>query len=738
MLIGGIALGLVLGLLLGGRLENLANIRLRFLPLLFVAVIVRFGTEAALGFGVPIAETLRIPLLGLAYGLLLFALWRNRFYPGLALAFIGIASNGLVIMVNGGYMPVWMPAFYASGLEGPLDSVLHVELTADIGPGFLLQLGPLADIIPIPFPPVQNVASIGDLFLTAGLGFFLFATLLRTPEETERAVDDARTGHYEGFAGTLRLPGSGAAVDEDGIAIRPGTGLTPALDDTIALERPLMMGAGGMGLSSPALAPLPPEEIESRARIAAARGLHAAAAYRDRLAGTDTGDLVVVRERPSLLARVRAHPYVRLALNPSFSALWVGQVISLFGDRVNQIALAAFVYEVTDSPLAVALTFFAGMVPNLVLSPIAGAYVDRWDHKQVLVVSDILRAAAVLLVPVAVLFNVWLAYPVVFLITTISIFFRPARQAILPRIVPEEDLLPANSAMWVGETLADVINYPIAGVFVVFLKSSLALAFWFDAVTYLASAALLATIVVPPLAKRARSNAAAAADGVDGTIDGADATDGATDDGEPADTSVLADLKAGWAFLRQETVLLANTLQGTAGQFSLGVITVGSLILAKEITPGAGEAYRGTYAFMETAMGLGGLVGGFALGAVAGRAPKGKMIIAAYTIFGLLTVAFGLAGSIPLVLGLAFGLGVTNMAFVIPSQTLFQERTPPELMGRVVSFRFALVFGGMSLAMALGGVAINFLGPAIVIAAAGLISVAAGVSGLFVRAVRDA
>ena len=725
MLIGGIALGLLLGLLLGGRLENLASIRLRLLPLLFLAVIVRLGTELALTLGVPMAETLRMPLLALSYGLLLFTLWRNRFYPGFALAFVGIASNALVIMVNGGRMPVWMPAFDASGLQGPLDSVLHIPLAADLGPDFLRSLGPLSDIIPIPFPPVQNVASIGDLFLTAGLGFFLFATLLRTPEQSQHAVEEAISGHFQGFVGTLRLPEAGTAVDQDGIAIRPGTGLTPALDDAFALERPLMMGAGGMGLASPALAPLPPEEIESRARVAAARGMHAAATYRERLRAVDAGELAYPAQRPSPLTRLRAHPYVRLALNPSFSALWVGQLISLFGDRVNQIALAAFVYEATDSPLAVALTFFAAMVPNLILSPIAGAYVDRWDQKQVLVVSDILRAAAVLLVPVTIVFNLWLAYPVVFLITTISIFFRPARQAILPRIVAEEDLLPANSAMWVGETLADVINYPIAGVFVVFLKSSLELAFWFDAVTYLASAALLATIVVPPLAKRALASDKATSDGADGADEG-------------PDSSVLADLKVGWAFLRQETVLLANTLQGTAGQFSLGVITVGSLILAREITPSPSEAYRGTYAFMETAMGLGGLVGGFALGAIAGRAPKGKMIIAAYTIFGLLTVAFGLAGSLPLVLGLAFGLGVTNMAFVIPSQTLFQERTPPELMGRVVSFRFALVFGGMSLAMALGGVAISIVGPSATIAAAGLISVVAGISGLFVRAARDA
>ena len=98
----------------------------------------------------------------------------------------------------------------------------------------------------------------------------------------------------------------------------------------------------------------------------------------------------------------------------------------------------------------------------------------------------------------------------------------------------------------------------------------------------------------------------------------------------------------------------------------------------------------------------------------------------------------GIVDSVPIVLGLLFGLGVANMAFVIPSQTLFQERTPPELMGRVVSFRFALVFGGMSLAMALGGVAIGFAGPGPVIAAAGLISIAAGHRGPVRAAVRDA
>jgi MFS transporter, DHA3 family, macrolide efflux protein len=363
-----------------------------------------------------------------------------------------------------------------------------------------------------------------------------------------------------------------------------------------------------------------------------------------------------------------------------------------------------------------------GTIPNLLFSPIAGAFVDRWDKKEVLVVSDLLRAAMVLLVPVAVLTNVWLAYPVVFLITTVSIFFRPARVAILPRIVPEEDLLSANSAMWVGETLADVVNYPIAGLFVVFLAGSLPIAFWFDSVTYVASAALLATIVVPPLARRARAGAA---------DDGAAAEAGAR-------SSIVGDLRVGWAFLRHEATLLANTIQGTAGQFAVGIVTVASLVLAQELTPGDGSEYRGTYAFMETAIGLGNLLGGFVLGLVASRVRKGMLVIAAYSAFGALVFLLGFVSSIPLVLGILFGVGVANMAFVIPSQTLFQERTPPELMGRVVSFRFALVFGGMSIAMAVGGLLVGEFGPGPVIAIAGVISMAAGLAGLGVRAVRDA
>ena len=247
MLIAGIALGLLLGLLLGGRIERLADIRLRFLPLLFLGVILRFGTEALLAYDVPIVNELRLPLFGLAYGLLLITLWQNRAYPGLALAFVGVASNALVIMVNGGYMPVWLPAYEASGLSGPLGTVLHTPLPATLGSEFLLHLGPLGDLIPLPLPPFQNVASIGDLFLTAGP--LLLPVLHRPQRPGERPRRDRR--------------GQGRPIDRHGRRATPHAHQRADRDP----RSPERRGAGRRGgYGAPRTEPSPPGPSSRQAR----------------------------------------------------------------------------------------------------------------------------------------------------------------------------------------------------------------------------------------------------------------------------------------------------------------------------------------------------------------------------------------------------------------------------------------------------------------------------------------
>jgi MFS family permease len=696
MLTAGILIGLLLGLVSGGRLRNLADIRLRWTWLLVAAVIIRFGTEALLNAQIPIVQALRLPLLGTAFGLLLVALWVNRSYPGLSLAFLGILSNGIAIVVNGGYMPIWETGLLSAGLtEADVTRSFHRVVEAN-APDFLTRALILGDVIPVPLPLIRNVASLGDLFLSLGLAFFLFAGVVGVPTAVEEH-EDARLRAR--LAGTNLRTTRRARTERGGPEFE--TGLTPALQDSAALDRPLVLGTQRQRLASPSLAPL---------------------ATADPGGGASAPSIPLPRLSPEVLARLRRHPYVRLALNGSFSALWSGQLVSLFGDRIHQVALAATVYVATNSALATALIFVAATLPNLLFGPVAGTLVDRWDHREVLVVSDILRAATVLLVPIAATINVLLVYPLVFLVTTISIFFRPARVAILPRIVREDELLTANSALWVGETMADVIGYPLAGLFVAVLANALQVAFWLDAATYAASALLLSTIVT-----RAATTSLATSDAAQ--------TAGA--DGDEA-TGFVAELKAGWRFLRNDAVLLANTLQATVAQLTVGVLIGLTPVFAKTIFSTQAVGWEAVYGLIEGSQGVGNLIGGFMIGLIGVRLAKGRMIIAGYTFLGLFTALMAQQGNLGFVLAIAFGVGIANMVFIIPSQTLFQERTPPNLIGRVVGFRFSLVFGAMTLSIGLGGVLAELVGVTTVISVFGIVTMLAGLAGLFVPAVRDA
>ncbi len=360
---------------------------------------------------------------------------------------------------NGGYMPVWQPSILAAGLPlTEVGSAFHLIVGVSAGGGipsdFLAAAGPLGDILPIPVPGLRNVASIGDVFLAAGLAFFLFASTVRSAAELQAAGTAAIARRFALLGRRAPAPAAGVAV----AGISEASGLVSAS----ALERPLSLGGsslGSEGIFSPPARPFIP-------------GL------------------------PRILERVQRHPYVRLALDSSFSALWTGQLISLLGDRVHQVALAFLILRATNSPIAVGGVFLVATLPNLLFSPIAGTLVDRWDHREVMIVSDLLRAGVVLLIPIAAVINLWLVYPLVFLVTTISIFFRPAKGAILPRLVASDDLIAANSALWVGETFGDIGGYVVAGLFVALLGTQLPLAFWVDSVTYVGSAILIGSMTI--------------------------------------------------------------------------------------------------------------------------------------------------------------------------------------------------------------------------------------------------
>jgi MFS family permease len=698
-----LAIGLALGVAAGGNILNLASVRMRLIQLLFLGLVVRYAAQYAIEIGVPQADALRLPLFGLGFLLLLIGLWVNREQPGLPLAFVGILLNSVVIVVNGGYMPVWEPSIVAAGLS-PADvgSTFHRIVSATASGGipsdFLAQVGPLGDIIPIPVPFLQNVISVGDLFLGAGLGFFLFAVTVRSPLEYEEAALQAVRRRLGELTAPPPLVVEWPAADKDAWRGRAGPTAVGVVADAapadvlvsqVSLERTQLLGGSA---------------LQGDARV---------------------GRTVYVPVgAPPILERVRRHPYVRLALDGSFSALWMGQLVSALGDRIHQVALAFIVLETTGSAFAVGAVFLVATLPNLLFSPIAGGLVDRWDHREVMIVSDLLRAGLVLLIPLAAVTNLVLAYPLVFLVTSVSIFFRPAKGAILPRIVSGDDLVPANSALWVGETFADIFGYVMAGLFVAILGSQLPLAFWVDSVTYIASALLIASISVAPVAKVATARAG----GVVSSF-----------------RKLGGEILEGWRFLRGEAVLMANTLQATAGQFMLGILLALTPIYAGELLDLRGLPHDArqamtteAYGYLEGALGAGNLIGGFVIGLIGSRIGLGKMVIAGYVGTGAAVALLAVAGNLPVAIGIMFGVGAANLAYVIPSQTLFQRRTPPELMGRVLSFRFSLVIGSTTLAMGVGGILGEWFGAGVIIGAFGLVTVAAGLAGLLIPAVRDA
>ncbi len=157
----------------------------------------------------------------------------------------------------------------------------------------------------------------------------------------------------------------------------------------------------------------------------------------------------------------------------NFFLLWLGQIISQLGDRLNQMALIGFIAQRSPGEtfeLATLLSFT--IMPVFVVGPIAGVYVDRWDRRKTMYVCDFLRGLLVLCIPVFVMNRnlpvVWL-YLAVFLLFSIGRFFVPAKMAIVPDLVDKDQLLLANSLVNTTGMIAATFGFAIGGIIVAVL-----------------------------------------------------------------------------------------------------------------------------------------------------------------------------------------------------------------------------------------------------------------------------
>lgn len=182
----------------------------------------------------------------------------------------------------------------------------------------------------------------------------------------------------------------------------------------------------------------------------------------------------------------------RVLKDRNFFLLWLGQIISQLGDRLDQMALIAFVYmRAPGSTLEIAKILSFTIIPVFLVGPLAGVYVDRWDRRRTMYICDLLRAGMVLTIPMFLFYTKSLipVYIMIFLIFSVGRFFVPAKLSIIPSLVESKDLLIANSLVNVTGMIAAILGFGVSGILVEWLGAKSG--FYLDSLSFLISGALI-------------------------------------------------------------------------------------------------------------------------------------------------------------------------------------------------------------------------------------------------------
>jgi MFS transporter, DHA3 family, macrolide efflux protein len=196
-----------------------------------------------------------------------------------------------------------------------------------------------------------------------------------------------------------------------------------------------------------------------------------------------------------------AKPIAPLSV-PNFRKLWLGQTISQIGDGLTNLAVLIVVSQLTGSTAALAGITIAIALPQLLFGLVAGVFVDRWDRKKIMIVSDVLRGLLVLgLIVVRDPSQVWIFYVLSFLQAAIGTFFDPARGAVMAQVLERESLLAGNALSQTTRVIAGVAGMGLAGVLVGLAHNGWP-AFVVDSLTFFVSAIFVAAIALPRQAPR--------------------------------------------------------------------------------------------------------------------------------------------------------------------------------------------------------------------------------------------
>ena len=391
-----------------------------------------------------------------------------------------------------------------------------------------------------------------------------------------------------------------------------------------------------------------------------------------------------------------------------FGRLLLASLISQTGDWMIGIGVAYYVYQLTGSTLASAGSMLATFLPSILFSSLAGVYVDRWNRKTTMVVSNVVMAAGLL--PLLLVHDprdVWIIYLVAAFEGTVELFFSPAEQATVPVLVAGDDLVTANALNGQAREIARLVGSAIGGVVVgIGGIATLAIA---DAATFLVAAALVSGIRIP-----SREPAAA-----------------------PTETrSRLGSLVHEWTqglriawTVRPVRVVFVFTLIVMTGEGVMGTLFAP---FVRDVLHGSASAY-GVVAGVQA---IGGIAGGVVAASLAHR-------VSAAAMFGVGALLFGFVDLTMFLYPLAYVaiwpaivcmiiVGVPGAVMMVGYNTVLQRGTQDAFRGRVFGALGVVQGVGIVMGTMAGGVLGGAIGIVPVIAFQGVGGIVGGAMVLVV------
>jgi len=376
---------------------------------------------------------------------------------------------------------------------------------------------------------------------------------------------------------------------------------------------------------------------------------------------------------------------------PDLRLLLGAGLVSMTGDWLLGVGLAYSVYALTGSTLASAAALLSSFVPQVLVGSVAGVFVDRWDRRRTMVVTNLLLAVGLLpLLLVSGADRIWVVYVVLAVQSCIEVFFSPAEQALLPRVVDDADLVAANGLNAQIRNLARLFGSGLGGV--IAAAGGIRAIAVADAATFLV-AALLVT--------RLRTSGRAVADALDEALD-----EDAAEVVRGRFSALVEEWREGFRTVGDNYVirtLVIALLITSAGEGIMGTLFAPYV---RHVLHASGQVYG----VITGVQAIGGVIGGFLVAVVAERWSPVTMVWAGSIAFGLVDLAIFLypvlwVAAWPAAVGMVL-VGLPGAIAVAGTMTLFQRNTTDDKRGRV----FSLLSLAQAVSVVIGSVLAGLFG----------------------------